>query len=104
MSADQQPSVTVGQSLTPKSERPVGLIQKYHVQRANDTTGKHDSCRYFVLDPLHDPLAYEALVDYATYAREAGFQSLYDDLLNWLATIPTPSNKAGNGEAGEQRG
>lgn len=58
-----------------------GLHQKYNVQRVNDETGKHDDCRYFVLDPQHDRLALEALHFYSRIARESGYLALADDLL-----------------------
>ena len=79
----KRPSLTVGEALTPKNERPEGLIEKYHVQRANDPLGKHSGCRYFVLDPRHDPLAINALLTYASDADRAGYHSLARDLRAW---------------------
>ncbi|MGE3795089.1 MAG: hypothetical protein AB7I38_14340 [Dehalococcoidia bacterium] len=66
-----------------------GLRPKYHVERLNDPDGKHDHCRYFVLDPQHDPIAREALRRYMTVAREQGYGALADDLWAWIeATEP----------------
>lgn len=64
-----------------------GLERRYHVERLNDTAGKHADCRYFVLDPQHDPLAREALRTYAHVAIDAGYQTLADDLIRWLEPL-----------------
>lgn len=64
-----------------------GLEARYEVVKVNDPTGKHDECRYFVLDPLHDPIAREALTTYAIRARLAGYAQLSKDLLDWVADI-----------------
>ena len=64
-----------------------GLHRKYHVERLNDVTGKHADCRYFVLDPQHDPLAREALGAYANAAAVAGYEALALDLNRWLSDI-----------------
>lgn len=69
-------------------EKDQGVIEKYTVTRNNDTEGKHDECWYFVLDPRHDPIAVEALMTYATEARERGYQALYDGILDRLAELP----------------
>lgn len=69
-------------------EKRLGIIGKYRVERVNDPDGKHADCWYFVLDPTHDPIAREALMTYATEAREHGYQALYDDILDRLAVLP----------------
>ena len=61
-----------------------GLEARYHVEKINDPAGKHDECRYFVLDPQHDPLAREALAEYAIQAHHAGHVALAKDLHDWL--------------------
>lgn len=61
-----------------------GLRHKYDVKRADDLTGKHDNCRYFVLDPQHDPIAAAALRAYSAAARAAGHGDLADDLDAWV--------------------
>lgn len=61
-----------------------GLIHKFNVSRERDPEHKHDSCRYFVLDPQHDFMARSALVYYAVLARDHGFIALADDLDEWL--------------------
>lgn len=67
-----------------EEEQGKGLLHKYDVQRRNDPDGKHDDCRYFVLDPQHDPLARFALAVYADRARAAGYDALATDLDLWL--------------------
>lgn len=69
-------------------ERNVGLIGKYRVERIHDPEGKHAECRYFVLDPQHDPIAERALRFYADEARRQGFTALADDLNEWVGTDP----------------
>ena len=61
-----------------------GLYGKYYVERLNDPTGKHDNCRYFTLDPVHDPIARYALAHYAEKAMKDGYTDLADDLYEWL--------------------
>jgi hypothetical protein len=65
------------------SDEDKGLYQKYEVQRLNDTTGKHDDCEYFVLDPTHDAFAKHALVAYAIACRDK-YPVLADDLLTMV--------------------
>lgn len=65
-----------------------GLEGRYHVQRLQDPEGKHDQCRYFVLDPQHDPIAVMALRVYASLAARAGYQALAADLLDWVGECP----------------
>jgi hypothetical protein len=47
-------------------EKTLGLLPKYTVTRNNDPVGKHDDCKFFVLDPTHDPLAIGARTRQAT--------------------------------------
>ena len=47
-----------------------GLYPKFQVTRTDgDPTGKHANCRYFVLDPEHDPAARLAVITYAGAIR-----------------------------------
>lgn len=57
-----------------------GLEARYHVEKLKDSTGKHDNCEYFVLDPKHDPIARLALAEYADHAYERGYEELARDL------------------------
>lgn len=59
-----------------------GLYGKYLVRRVSDPAGKHDLCRYFVLDPQHDPHATAALRAYAASAAQ-DFPMLAADLTAW---------------------
>lgn len=68
-------------------EKTEGLLHKYNVARVSDPTGKHDNCRYFVLDPKHDPIARQALSSYAARARLDGYEELYQDLMDWLLEL-----------------
>jgi hypothetical protein len=72
-----------------------GLTNRYHVQRVHDPKGKHSECRYFVLDPQHDPLARIALKAYADaaervttgqYGRQP-YRALVRDLRSWLRRL-----------------
>jgi hypothetical protein len=63
----------------PRDDRACGLYGKYRVERISDPAGKHDDCRFFVLDPQHDPHALVALRAYASSAR-AEFPALAADL------------------------
>lgn len=67
---------------------PAGLYEKYRVER-NDPTGKHADCRYFVLDPQHDPVAREALILYAARTRN---RALRRDIYEWLDGIERGEN------------
>lgn len=68
--------------------RMAGLQHRYDVRKVNDPEGKHDHCRYFVLDPQHDPIARVALRTYAEEARRDGYVELADDLLDWVGRCP----------------
>lgn len=62
-----------------------GVERRYLVRKLNDPQGKHAECRFFVLDPLHDPIARPAL---AVYADDAGTpDSLRTDLWRWLGEV-----------------
>jgi len=50
-----------------------GLYQKYRVERTDGSSapgGKHEKCRYFVLDLDHDPHAKLALKGYVISCRQ----------------------------------
>lgn len=59
------------------------LERRYSVQKVNDPNGKHDECRYFVLDPQHDAYAATALRAYA----EAVGGELASDIGAWLRAL-----------------
>jgi hypothetical protein len=79
-------------------ERFTGLHHKYDVTRRNDPEGKHAECRYFVLDPQHDPLAREALETYSDAAFSAGYIALSKEIDHWIgremvpAHVPSPEH------------
>lgn len=62
-----------------------GLINKYLVRRLDDPTGKHEDCRFFVLDPQHDPIARAVLAEYAYDTRCP--QELSIDILRWAREV-----------------
>lgn len=64
-----------------------GLEPRYEVIKLHDPEGKHEGCRYFVLDPKHDKVARAALSSYATRTRLEGNEQLYMDLMDWLQEI-----------------
>lgn len=64
-----------------------GLYDKYRVERMDDPSGKHAGCRYFVLDPEHDPVARLALYRYADVLMKTRGGALGPDLLNWLNNL-----------------
>lgn len=78
-------------SAMPEEDRERGLYQKYEVTRLNDPEGKHDECRYLVLDPQHDLLAYYALGAYAYQASLHGYPALSEDIQKWLDSVKMPS-------------
>ena len=59
-----------------------GLESRYNVSKLNDPTGKHEECRYFVLDPQHDLYALQALKYYARIVEKAE-PELSADLKAW---------------------
>lgn len=73
------------------NEKAEGLHRKYHVQRLNDPDGKHADCRYFVLDPQHDPLAVEALEAYSDAAFSAGYIPLSKEIDHWIGRETVPA-------------
>lgn len=60
-----------------------GLYQKFIVTRTDGSSeegGKHEGCKYFVLDLTHDPHAIPAIKAYAGSARKDGYEFLANDL------------------------
>lgn len=80
-----------GDSGMSTDSKTTGLEARYEVRRIVDTTGKHNDCRYFVLDPQHDEIARHALAEYANRARAAGYQALAEDLDDWLDAMGEPA-------------
>lgn len=79
-------SVPSREGLAPMSANAdAGLESRYRVEKVNDPTGKHDDCRYFVLDPQHDPVARAALRAYADAPGTS--DDLRADLMSWLDDI-----------------
>lgn len=73
------------------AEKATGLYDKYIVKRSNGSSepgGKHESCKYFVLDLVHDKLARPALEAYAIAAHDAGYKKLAADLASLSGTLP----------------
>lgn len=68
------------------SKKTDGLHAKFRVERITESSRgiDHSGCRYFVLDPQHDDMAYAALAYYAEIARAQGYVPLADDLDQWL--------------------
>lgn len=63
-----------------------GLLKKYEVSRLGDANNKHLGCRYFVLDPRHDPHAVTALQAYSDSVRDT-HPHLSHDIDNWLTAV-----------------
>lgn len=63
-----------------------GLYRKYDVKRVGDPVGKHDHCKYFVLDLTHDKHAIRALHRYV-YSCESEFPQLARDLRTLLTEL-----------------
>lgn len=68
-------------------EQGPGLHEKFFVKRIEDETGKHNECRYFVLDPLHDPIARHALAYYGGATEAEGNLALAEDINQWLRSL-----------------
>jgi len=68
----------------PDTER--GMFGKFYVKHMHDPEGKHDECRYFVLDPQHDQVARDALAIYEANIRPTK-PKLADDIRAWLAGL-----------------
>lgn len=64
-----------------------GLEHRYEVHKVNDVEGKHNDCRFFVLDPQHDQIARRALLMYAAEAEMSGYDELAQDIYAWLNEI-----------------
>lgn len=64
-----------------------GMHEKYRVEKIEDPAGKHDGCRYFVLDPQHDPIARDVLAIYARRAGDEGNEALEMELVGWLDNL-----------------
>lgn len=72
----------------PDDERGPALnSRRYRVEKIGDPEGKHADCRYFVLDPQHDPIARLALAVYASRVGDDGNERLEMDLIAWLDAI-----------------
>lgn len=76
-------------------EAQAGLQARYYVRKISDPTGQHDDCRYFVLDPEHDPIALEVLSYYIEFARRDGYEALADDLSDWRIDIRVRQHASG---------
>lgn len=63
-----------------------GLEARYEVKKINDPEGKHNDCRYFVLDPQHDIYALQALKFYANIVSKTEPQ-LSKDLEQWTDSL-----------------
>jgi len=66
-----------------------GLYQKYIVKRADGSHRrgqKHERCKYFVLDLIHDKFAAPALLAYAL-ACESTYPELSRDLKHIVKTM-----------------
>ncbi|MDE3244478.1 MAG: hypothetical protein KGN80_00210 [Acidobacteriota bacterium] len=66
-----------------------GLYRKFEVRRTDGSSepgGKHENCRYFVLDLDHDPHAASALDAYAWSCRK-DYPALANDLLDQVEEI-----------------
>jgi hypothetical protein len=53
---------------------------------SDEPGGRHDGCKYYVLDVTHDPHAAVALRAYAESARADGYALLADDLETMVET------------------
>lgn len=81
----------MGQFFPDKDELQRGLYRKFNVSRTDGSTepgGKHEDCRFFVLDIDHDPFAIPAL---RAYAEACGDK--YPELANDLLEITDPFNE-----------
>lgn len=68
-----------------------GLIRKFKVERLTPSSRgiDHTRCEYFVLDPLHDPIARQVLSRYAEIADQVGDKALASDMYKWLSDLAT---------------
>lgn len=63
------------------------LHAKYEVTRKDDAEGKHRECWFFVLDPLHDRVAFFAMLRYAELSIQRGDRELGEAMLANLAEV-----------------
>jgi len=77
--AEQHPETTVGEARTTDDRQ----RDKYRVERIGGTPGKHDECRFFVLDPQHDEHAVTAIRAYADAVRPSGLADRLDQWVGW---------------------
>lgn len=69
------------------SDRTTGLYQKFNVTRTDGSSepgGKHEHCRYIVLDVTHDPSAHEGIKAYAWAVLREGYFDLAIDLFELI--------------------
>ncbi len=88
----------------PHERHRAGLVERYRVEKIHDPDGKHAECRYFVLDPQHDPAARPAL---EAYAANTWTDPLQRDLRAWLLRLgrqPAPSSIPARRLSGEHVG
>ena len=67
----------------PIADTKAGLYQKYHVTRTDGSSapgGKHEKCRYFVLDLVHDEEYARAAIDAYIKACQTKYPALAGDL------------------------
>jgi Zn finger protein HypA/HybF involved in hydrogenase expression len=74
-----------------------GLYNKYQI--INRETGKEVNGSYFVLNPVKDYAARQAL---ETYAKNTNNESLMGDLLAWIETMPKLQECDWCGEVAEE--
>jgi Rad3-related DNA helicase len=70
-----------------EDEQPGGLENRYRVEKLVDPAGKHDRCKFFVLDPEHDVHARDALRQYAIACKHSN-PKLAQDIDQWLKEYP----------------
>lgn len=82
-------------------KRAMGLYEKFRVERTDGASapgGKHENCRYFVLDMDHDQFARVAIAAYAAACQDK-YPNLARDLRDWVFK---PMGFAANSIAREQ--
>lgn len=84
----------------PATEDEAALYGKYRVEKVSDPTGKHAHCRYFVLDPAHDPRAVPAIRAYADTVR-ADSPDLAAGLDEWVGRAPATEDASAESFAAE---
>lgn len=78
----------VWRQLGPIDDRAIGMYRKFTVHRNGDRYGKHDDCRYYVLDVNHDAYAIPAIRAYIDAAQEE-FPLLAADLEALISRVAT---------------